>query len=239
MSAFTLAPATTLKSPNPVSRILKPLAQISLVMATFLAVKALFSFTMFAGQISVVCMVIAATIMLRFDGKTWSDMGLRWAPSRRALVKGAGLVAATLVISIAAAVAIETLILALFDIPDTGRAPDLSSPAIYLLVLATVWTSNAFGEEMINRGFLMNRFATMFGGGSSAWILAAFAQAFLFGLCHYGYGLMGIIATGVIGLVYGLMYLFAKRSLWPLIIAHGINNTIGMTMLFLGQNSAA
>ncbi|WP_174754922.1 CPBP family glutamic-type intramembrane protease [Arenimonas daejeonensis] len=43
----------------------------------------------------------------------------------------------------------------------------------------------------------------------------------------------GIVVTGCIGLVFGLLYL-RLRSLWPLVIAHGLVDTIGLVALYAG-----
>ena len=67
--------------------------------------------------------------------------------------------------------------------------------------------------------------------------LAVLTQALIFGQQHYYYqGLIGVCATGTIGLFSGMIYVLGKRKLWPLILSHGLANTLGMTMLFLGAS---
>jgi len=58
-----------------------------------------------------------------------------------------------------------------------------------------------------------------------------------FGYRHYYYqGLKGALVTGCIGLTLSLMYLwFGKRNLLPLILAHGLVNTISQTQRYLGS----
>ena len=67
-----------------------------------------------------------------------------------------------------------------------------------------------------------------------AWILAAILQAVIFGLAHAYQGPVGVIKTGAIGLVFGLAYLAVGRNLWPLIIAHGLIDSIDMVTHYLG-----
>ena len=71
-----------------------------------------------------------------------------------------------------------------------------------------------------------------------AWILAAIFQAVLFGLVHAYQGIGGILTTGLIGLTFGLLYLVARRNLWPTIIGHGLVNTFGITVLHLQATGA-
>jgi membrane protease YdiL (CAAX protease family) len=79
-----------------------------------------------------------------------------------------------------------------------------------------------FVEEFIFRGFLMLRFATLFGGSRAAWALALASQAVLFGLSHGYQGLYGIMLTAAFGLAFGATYLGAGRNLWIVAIGHGV-----------------
>lgn len=46
-----------------------------------------------------------------------------------------------------------------------------------------------------------------------------------------------MIATGVIGFIFGLYYLIGKRRLAPLILAHGVINTIGMVANYVSDGA--
>jgi membrane protease YdiL (CAAX protease family) len=64
--------------------------------------------------------------------------------------------------------------------------------------------------------------------------LLAFVITILFGQQQMYYqGLAGALATGTQAAISGLLYLFSRRNLWPLILSHGLANTLGMTMLYL------
>jgi membrane protease YdiL (CAAX protease family) len=56
----------------------------------------------------------------------------------------------------------------------------------------------------------------------------------VFGLAHAYQGATGILVTGVLGLVFGLLYLRSK-SLWPLVIAHGLIDTLSLVALYAGK----
>jgi membrane protease YdiL (CAAX protease family) len=52
-------------------------------------------------------------------------------------------------------------------------------------------------------------------------------------MLHVYQGLAGIITTTFIALIFGAVYLIAKRRLFPVILAHLIINTISLTAFYL------
>lgn len=71
----------------------------------------------------------------------------------------------------------------------TGKPIDLNEIALIegnlfmlALFLALVWTLAAFGEELVFRGYLMNRVAELLGGNSTAWVLSLLVVSVLFGV---------------------------------------------------------
>ncbi|MEO1642244.1 MAG: type II CAAX endopeptidase family protein [Pseudomonadota bacterium] len=219
-------------------RPLRLLLQIGVILALLPIVKAIPGLP-YSGQVYMLFSVLTATWFLRRDGETWRDLGLRWADSRGGVLKGAGMVVAIFALSIAMNAIVQFLLLPALGLPVQRTLPDVSTLTLYLIMIGIIWTTNAFGEEMVFRGFLMSRFSTLLGGTRFAWVIAAFVQAVIFGLGHAYQGLAGVIITGFVGLVFGLSYLLSKRNLWPVIIAHGLINTIGMTVLYLQAAGAA
>lgn len=100
--------------------------------------------------------------------------------------------------------------------------------------LAISWTLAAFMEEMVFRGWLMTRLAELGGYSRRAWVLAAALSSVLFGAVHLYQGPSGVIATGLTSVVLSALYLSAGRNLWPAIMAHGMLDTVGFVMLYLG-----
>jgi hypothetical protein len=97
-----------------------------------------------------------------------------------------------------------------------------------------VWIGAAIGEEVFFRGFLLARFTTLFGGGRLALALAVIAQAIWFGSGHISQGISGMIMAATIGLVLGVFFLTrARRALLPLIIGHGMVDTVSQTIFYL------
>ena len=123
-----------------------------------------------------------------------------------------------------------------------GKPPDLSGfPAVRgnlkfaLLLIVLIWILAAFGEELVYRGYLMNRIAELSRGTRFAWISSLLLVSALFGLSHYSQGLTGIIEEGSDGLILGLIYLACRRNLTVPIVVHGVCDTIDIALFFLGK----
>ena len=153
--------------------------------------------------------------------------------------------ATTLMLGVASGVGLE-----LFDLfakqplltTLLGRPPDLSGfPAVRgnlkfaLLIIAIIWIVAAFGEELVYRGYMMNRVADLGRGTRTAWILSLFLISAIFGASHYQQGLTGIIEEGSDGLILGVMYLACRRNLAIPIVTHGVCDTIDIALIFLGK----
>src|SRR4030095_8253132 len=94
-------------------------------------------------------------LMLFVRGKRWADVGFRWPEHA-----GSGIVLGLL----------------------GGIA--LSVPELVRLEPGVSWVLAAFGEEMVWRGYAMNRVAEMFGGTTGAWIASAVLVSTVFGIAH-------------------------------------------------------
>ena len=117
-----------------------------------------------------------------------------------------------------------------------GRFEDLpGNLPVYLFWITIAWVIGGFTEEMLFRGALFSRLESLCAGAPFAVVVAIVLQGILFGQQHYYYqGLAGWVANGAIAIVSGLLFLAFKRNLWPLIISHGLSNSIGLTALYLG-----
>jgi membrane protease YdiL (CAAX protease family) len=123
-----------------------------------------------------------------------------------------------------------------------GKQPDLEDfralagdLKLTLIFLVLTWTLGAFGEEMVYRGYLMNRVADLLNRTRRAWIVSLITVHIGFGLAHAYQGLTGTIDEGLMGLLLGLIYLRTGRNLAVPIIAHGIGDSIDFVLIFLGK----
>ncbi len=113
-------------------------------------------------------------------------------------------------------------------------APLRGNFVLLAISLIASWTVAAFGEEMVFRGFIFNRLADLFGNNIAGWGVALIGSALLFGFGHRYQGLTGIFETMISGAAYAGLYLATKRNLWLSIIVHGIVDTVGFGLIFLG-----
>jgi membrane protease YdiL (CAAX protease family) len=98
-----------------------------------------------------------------------------------------------------------------------------------------MYITAAFLEEFLWRGYLIERLVDLPGMQSKlAWAIAVVGSAVIFGLVHYDQGLAGMFKVGAVGLVFGLSYLVVGRNLWPLIIAHGLIDTLDFVGHYFG-----
>lgn len=105
--------------------------------------------------------------------------------------------------------------------------------AALMLWLAITWTLAAFGEELIYRGYLLNRTADLMRRDTMRWGFGLLLSSALFGYAHLYQGASGVAMNAIFGAYLGLVYLACKRNLWAAILAHGIADTIGFAMMFL------
>lgn len=172
----------------------------------------------------------SASLWLRGSG--WRAIGLQRPRSWiKTLAWGIGLGIASQALDTQIATPLLTRI--------TGHAPDLSSfrsmignvPQL-LFWLAITWSMAAFGEEMVYRGYILNRAADALGRRRLAWVFAAILTSALFGLAHQSQGIAGVIDVAFFALIPVIAYLLSGRNLWIPILAHGTGDTIGFVLIF-------
>lgn len=100
--------------------------------------------------------------------------------------------------------------------------------------LAIVWTFAAFGEEIGYRRYLLGRAADIGNRSALSYWLGLVVVSVLFGFGHYYQGPAGVFTTACDGLMIGAAYLLSRRNLWVAVLTHGLIDTIGIALLFLG-----
>lgn len=184
--------------------------------------------------------ILIATAFLRSGGGSWQQPAAWPVGASAALPKTILFVVITgVVVSVGIPVA-QNLAVGVFNAvpPDTSRFAALRGNLPLLFMGA--WISSAFGEEMLVRGFLLDRLTGVFGGGRLAVLLAVVISSLLFGLGHAYQGSAGVIAAGVAGVLYASFYLLSGRSVWVTVLAHGMLDTVGFIVIFAsgGRNAA-
>jgi hypothetical protein len=184
--------------------------------------------------------VLVILLWVKLRGESWESFGLI-EPKSWLRTLGLGLLLFVFIVlySGTAAPAVSKAVVDL-----TGASPNLAGDyfasmkgnlPLFLWLLPLTWLFAAFGEEVFFRGYLMTRFAQFMGEGRVAWVIALFAQAVIFGAAHSYQGPVGMVGTGILGLISGAATLLWRRNLWPAMIAHGLSDTLGFTLIYLGQ----
>ena len=95
---------------------------------------------------------------------------------------------------------------------------------IYSILIG--WITAAFLEEFVFRAFLIKSLEILLGKNSLATVSAVMISSLAFGLIHAYQGFSGILITGTIGLIFSIAYILNGRRIWPLILVHGLVDTI-------------
>ena len=109
-----------------------------------------------------------------------------------------------------------------------GNLPQL------LILLITTWIIGAILEELLFRGYLVNRLLDLFGNSFLSKIIVIILASTAFGFVHFYQGLHGVISAIIFGIFQCILYLLNKRKLFLPMIVHGTFDTISFIILYLG-----
>jgi membrane protease YdiL (CAAX protease family) len=87
---------------------------------------------------------------------------------------------------------------------------------------------------MIIRRYLLNRVAELMEWKPAGWVLGLILTSLVFGFAHGYQGAPGIIENVLVGFLLGGLFLLSGRNLWLPILVHGLTDTIGFSLIFLG-----
>jgi membrane protease YdiL (CAAX protease family) len=116
----------------------------------------------------------------------------------------------------------------------TAFAPLEGNLKMLLLLVAASWVSAAFLEEMLYRGYILNRLVDVFGRSTAGWAMSVTLVSLTFGLAHHAQGVTGILDNILAGVLFAGLYLASGRNLWLPILVHGIIDTTSVVLLYLG-----
>lgn len=161
---------------------------------------------------------------------TWADLGLGkpttwWKP-----------VVATLVLVFLLAIYIQYVQPLWGDLMNPGVFSNLEALKgnlpMLILSLIVVWISAGFLEELIFRAFMINALDQFLGKSTWSLLGAVVFSAIIFGLIHAYQGIGGILTATGMGLIFGVVYVFNGRRIWPLIFVHILIDTITMINIY-------
>lgn len=180
-------------------------------------------------------LVLLAIVSMAIRRVSWKSIGFRvWRNWPATIAAGVALGAGM--------EALELYVTQPLLIHATGEPPDLSDFAVLRgnlkmlgIALALAWVLAAFGEEFFYRGYLLNRFRDFFAGRGVATVLAVILSSAIFGAAHAYQGTTGIIDEGLMGLILALAYVATGRNLLVPMLAHGVQDSIDVVLLYLGK----
>jgi membrane protease YdiL (CAAX protease family) len=174
-------------------------------------------------------------ISLRLRNMTWRQIGMaapaNWSRTLLvAVIAGCAMEALELLVT-------QPILIHLFHQP-----PDLSAlnelyhhPGALAFALALTWSLAAFGEELVWRGYVLNRIAEVLGSIRGRFFIALLFSSAVFGLAHYDQGITGVTENIIDGALLASLYLASGRNLWVPILAHGITDTVDCILLYSGH----
>ena len=144
---------------------------------------------------------------------------------------------AILVAFLAAQMLVPALLAPWFEAPppDFSRYEGVRGnlPAALALAIALPLFA-ALPEEIVYRGFVVERVGALLGPHRLAPLGAVFVQALLFGSAHFQWGFGGMVLATIMGFVWGLAFLLCGRDLWAVVAAHGLAHKLFVVMLYQG-----
>jgi membrane protease YdiL (CAAX protease family) len=174
-------------------------------------------------------------ISLRLRNRTWRQVGMaspaNWSRTLLvAVLAGCAMEALELFVT-------QPILIHLFHQP-----PDLSAldelyhhPSALAFALALTWSLAAFGEELVWRGYVLNRIAEVLGSIRGRFVIALLFSSAVFGLAHYDQDITGVTENIIDGALLASLYLASGRNLWVPILAHGITDTVDCILLYSGH----
>lgn len=122
----------------------------------------------------------------------------------------------------------------------TGTAINLSDVDFnnsiigYIIWVIVGFILAALPEEILFRGFILTRVSNLFDDIKVGNIIGLIVSSATFGLCHLYQGWAGVLSTGFIGFLLGIIFLQSNKNIWVCVLIHGFINFTGLSILYFG-----
>jgi uncharacterized protein len=186
-----------------------------------------------AIPLRVLLLACAALIWTLLESRNLKPVGFGRHRLASTLVWGVGLAVAVTAVGEVVQPLIERLLGMQPDYSGYGALAGNAKAALQLIAFAL--TSAAIGEEILFRGFLLHQLNAILGSGNGARWASIVAGGAIFGVAHLIQGPLGVINTGIVGVIFGWAWFRSGRNLWALILAHALVDSYGIAMLYLGR----
>lgn len=190
-----------------------------------------FSFVVWLSVLDTVVVLALVRLFLRARGESARDVLIGPVAIHREIWRGIGLVPLVFGVVIVGGLVIRAVAPQLHNVPENPLQAMLDSP-LRLAIFAVVVVVAGGVREEVQRAFILHRFRQDLGG---AWLgLVVFSVAF--GLGHMVQGYDAAILTGLLGLLWGLVYL-ARRSIVASVVSHSLFNLTELAIFHYASQS--
>ena len=100
-------------------------------------------------------------------------------------------------------------------------------------LLLSTWVLGAFPEELVYRGYLVNRLGDLVGRNLPGKMISVILSAGIFSLAHGRYDLHFLLTAFLAGIIEGWLYFASHKNLWLPIIFHGTTDSLSIILTFL------
>jgi membrane protease YdiL (CAAX protease family) len=157
-------------------------------------------------------------LFLRSHGERFRDVFLGPRPIAGELRLGGTLTLASLAIGIAVLGAIQMLVPSLHNVAHNPLQDLIRGPRNAGVFAIVVIVAGGVREE-IQRAFVLHRFEVWLGGGAVGIVVGSIA----FGVGHLVQGYDAAVATGLLGVFWGIVYLRRRSVVAPMVSHSGFN----------------
>ena len=148
-----------------------------------------------------------------------------------------GVLAVGIVSGVALKLAMKAIVLPYFGAPAVAPImQDLHGNLnAFLIEVPQMIILAGFAEEIVFRGFFVNRLQAWLGTGPGAGVLIVLITAGIFGPAHYlQQGFFGALQGTIVGVLFASAYLLNGQRLWSLIVAHATFDVLAIYFIYAG-----
>lgn len=173
--------------------------------------------------------MLAAVLWVQLSETPWRELGFVRPKSWFATI------AIGVVFGAVFKIAMKSSVMPLFGAPDVNPYYHYlagNTAAMMNMMFVSIFGAG-FGEELVFRGFLFERFGKLFGTGVGAKIRIVLLTSAVFGAIHYfAQGVMGVEQALITGLVFGTIFAITGRIVM-IMIAHAVFDVTAVLMIYL------
>ena len=177
--------------------------------------------------VDTVALVGLIVLLLRARGERPRHVLFGDRPFGNEALAGVPLALVSLVIAVAVLATIQLVLPSLHTVQHNPLEDLLHSPRNLAIFAAVVVAAGGVREE-IQRAFLLHRFEQSLGGG----VVGILVVSVAFGSGHLLQGVDAAVATGVLGALWGVMYLRRRSAVAPM-VAHSAFNLLQLVQFIV------